>query len=132
MTPALFQEIYRTKAREKIASDAGSPQPDQLVAEKVALWQRLKAHGALDPRGAEVGVAKIAAEFAARCINQGEKLASNEDPIARCVSIGTAVRVDGMIDSLLKTGAILPEEAAFLGTTNAECALFELGLLTTG
>lgn len=131
MTPALFQDIYRTKAREKIASDAGDPQPEQLAAEKVALWQRLKAHGALDPRGVEVGVAKIAAEFASRCLDQGEKIAANEDPIARCVSIGTAVKVDEMIQKLARDGLLLPEEAGFLGITNAECALYEMGLLTT-
>lgn len=131
MNPQLFKEIYRTKAREKIASDFGTPQHEALSAEKVALWRKIKAYGALDPQGAEVGVAKLAAEFATRCVDQGEKLASGEDPVARCVSIGCAVRVDGMLESLLKQSALLPEEAAFLSITNAECALYEMGLLTT-
>lgn len=129
MTPKLFAALYRGKSREKIASANGVPLSEELSGEKLALWERFKKEaeaGGSTP----VGAARLAAKFAEKCVDQGEKISSDNDPIGRCVSIGVGVLMDDLINKMAHDGNITIKEAADLRVVNAECSLYELGLLT--
>lgn len=129
MNPSLFAALYRGKSIEKVAQAYGVGMAT-LSDEKVALWDRLKTAGAEDPLGPEAGVTRLAYKFAQKCVQNGEKVAANRDVRGQCISIGTAVHVDSMITKMAEAGNLTIKEAAHLRIMNAECALYELGLLT--
>lgn len=130
MSPSLFAALYKGKSVEKVAQAYGVPNPTALSEEKVALWNRLKNEAQFDPLGVEAGVARLAHKFAEMCVNNGEKLAHDRDIEGQCISIGTAVYVDGMITKMAEAGSLTIKQAAEMRVMNAECALYELGLLT--
>lgn len=72
----------------------------------------------------------LAAKFASLCLDRGEKIASGIDARGQCISIGTAVYVDDMISKMAQANDLTIKEAAYLRVLNAECSLYELGLLT--
>jgi len=129
LTPPLFAALYGGKAIGKGAQAHGVG-VSTLSDEKVALWDRLKTAGAEDPLGPEAGVARLAYAFARQCVQNGEKVASDRDVQGQCISIGTAVHVDRRITKMAEAGDVTIKEAAHLRIRNAECALYELGLLT--
>jgi len=130
VNPSLFAALYRGKSLEKVAQAHGVGNPEALSSEKVALWNRLKNEAGSDPLGVAAGVARLAHKFAQMCVRNGEKLSADRDVGGQCISIGTAVCVDEMITKMAEAGTLSIEKAAEMRIMNAECAMYELGLLT--